>query len=291
TPLGADIATYYEALDVKERLENGTGRYPIFNSCCIGWRMYAQSKHPELLKNITIIASPQMTMGAVARFYIAKKLGRKPGDLAIVGIMPCTLKKNETDEKMKNGHRYVDYAVTTVELGQWAKARGLGLGESGDISDIMPFSSGDGMRFGVSGGMSQAVLGTLAGLMGEKMEVLDLSEEGPVKTRSFKIGKHVLNIAIVQGLHNFEKVYDEIKAGKQFHMVEVMMCPYGCVGGPGQPPLALDRIKERRAGLVKAGGETGSRTPLDNPGMKKLIDEFLGKMGRKKLEELIYFNR
>jgi len=293
TPLGADIATYYEAMDVKERLEKGTGKYPIFNSCCIGWRTYAQAKHPELLKNITIIASPQMTMGAVARFYLAKKLGRKPGDISIVGIMPCTLKKNETDEKMKNGHRYVDYVVTTVELAQWAKGKGLDLArmEDGALSEIMPGSSRDGMVFGVSGGMSDAVLETMAGLMGEKTEVVDLDEDGAIRTKTVKIGKHELNIAVVQGFPNFEKIYDEIQSGKRYHMVEVMMCPYGCVGGPGQPPLALERVKERRAGLVRAGGESRSKTPLDSPGLKALMDEFLETMGRKKLEELIYFNR
>lgn len=293
TPLGADIATYYEAMDLKEMLEKGTGKYPIFNSCCIGWRMYASRKHPELLKNITISASPQMTIGAVSKFYLADKLKLDPSRVLSIGIMPCTLKKNETAEKMKNGFRYIDYVVTTVELAQWAKERGLDLKNMDEENpdSLMPLSSKDGMIFGVSGGMTEAVLNTLAKLFGTKAEVVELNEDEAVRRKTVKVGKFELNIGIVQGVQNFEKLYSEIKAGKVYHFVEVMMCPYGCVGGPGQPPLPIDRIKERGKGLVRVGTMMHSATPLDNKALTKLRETFLDKMDRKKLEELIYFNR
>lgn len=294
TPLGADIATYYEAEDIKKLLDTGkVKKFPIFNSCCIGWRLYASRKHPEILDNITVIASPQMTMGAVSKYYLAKKLKKDVKDIRVVGIMPCSLKKYETFEVMRNGYKYIDYVVTTVELANWAKKKGYDLKELKDenLDPLMPESSKDGVIFGVSGGMTEAVITTLARLYGEDAEVIDFREEGDIRKKTVKIGKHEVNIAMVYGFQNFEKIYSEIKEGKTYHLVEVMMCPRGCVGGPGQPIAPKETVAARGKALGKAGESIKQLTPLDNPTLKKLIDEYLGKLDRDKLEELIYFNR
>ncbi|MFH1221623.1 MAG: [Fe-Fe] hydrogenase large subunit C-terminal domain-containing protein [Candidatus Micrarchaeota archaeon] len=293
TPLGADIATYYEAEDIKEMLEKGSGKFPIFNSCCIGWRIYAAKMHPELLGNITIIASPQMTIGAVAKYYIAQKMKVDVDKIVVVGIMPCALKKYETMEVMRNGHKYVDYVVTTVELAQWAKKKQLDLKQLPDeqLSDILPGSSKDGMIFGVTGGMTEAVVTTLAELSGEKKETVDFRDDGEIRKKTMQIGKHTLNIAVVHGLQNFEKLYDEIKAGQQYHFVEIMMCPYGCVGGPGQPVAPKEKVLERAKALRKISDGIKEKTPIDNPALQQLKKEFLDKLDKEKLHELIYFNR
>ena len=294
TPLGADIATYYEAEDIKKLLDGGKlKKFPIFNSCCIGWRLYASRKHPEILDHITVIASPQMTIGAVSKYYLAHKLKKNVEDIIVVGIMPCALKKYETYEVMKNGHKYVDYVVTTVELANWAKKKGYDLKELKDetLDPLMPHSSKDGVIFGVSGGMTEAVITTLAKLYGEDKEVIDFREEGDIRKKTVKIGKHELHIAMVYGLQNLEKIYKEIKEGKTYHLVEVMMCPHGCVGGPGQPVAPKETIAARGRALGKVGEAIKDKTPLENPTVKKLIDEYLGKLDREKLEELIYFNR
>lgn len=294
TPLGADIATYYEAEDIKKLLDAGkVKKFPIFNSCCIGWRMYASRKHPEILDHITVIASPQMTIGAVSKYYLAKKLKKDVKDIVVVGIMPCTLKKYETFELMKNGNRYIDYVVTTVELANWAKKKGYDLKKLKDekLDPLMPHSSKDGIIFGVSGGMTEAVITTLARLYGEDVEVVDFREEGGIRRKTVKIGKHKLNIAMLYGFQNLEKIYKEIKEGNTYHLVEIMMCPHGCVGGPGQPIAPQETIIKRGRALGKAGDKIKELTPLDNPTVKKLVKEFLGKLDREKLEELIYFNR
>ncbi|NYZ76955.1 iron hydrogenase small subunit [Candidatus Micrarchaeota archaeon] len=293
TPLGADIATYYEAEDIKRMLDSGKGKFPIFNSCCIGWRLYASRAHPELLGNITIIASPQMTIGAVSKYYIADKLKTDPSNVVVVGIMPCALKKYESMEVMRNGHKYIDYVVTTIELAQWAKKKGHDLKKLNDepLSQLMPQSSKDGVMFGVTGGMTEAVMTTLAGLYGEKKEILDFRDDLEMRKKKVRIGKHVLKIAVVYGFQNFEKLYKEIKAGEKYHLVEVMMCPLGCVGGPGQPIAPKEIVTARGNALRTVADGIKERTPIDNPTVQKLIKEYLGKLPREKLEELIYFNR
>ncbi len=294
TPLGADIATYYEAEDIKRLLDGKkVRRFPIFNSCCIGWRLYASRQHPEILDHITVIASPQMTIGAVSKYYLAKKLKKKIEDIVVVGIMPCALKKFETKEVMRNGHRYIDYVVTTVELAQWAKKYDYDLKKMPDepLDPLMPTSSKDGVIFGVTGGMTEAVVTTLAELYGEKKEVLDFRDDMEIRKKKVKIGKHVLKIAMVYGFQNFEKLYKEIKEGEKYHLVEVMMCPLGCVGGPGQPIADKKTITGRGNALRALPDNVAERTPMDNPTVQKLKKEFLDKLDRGHLEELIYFNR
>lgn len=293
TPLGADIATYYEAEDIKKMLDSGKGRFPIFNSCCIGWRLYAAKMHPELLNKLTVIASPQMTLGSVAKYYFAEKLGKKPDDVVIVGIMPCALKKYETTEVMKNGQKYVDYVVTTTELAQWTKKRNidfLGLPEE-EFSSLLPTASKDGVIFGVTGGMTEAVVTTLAKLYGENAEVTDFRNDDEIKRKIFRIGNFTLNIAMVHGLQNFEKLYEEIKAGAEYHLIEVMMCPFGCVGGPGQPPASKEKMQQRGRALRQFADSLTAKTPLDNPTFQKLKKESLDALPVERLHELIYFNR
>ena len=194
---------------------------------------------------------------------------------------------------MRNGYKYIDYVVTTVELANWANKKGYDLKtlEDEKLDPLMPQSSKDGVIFGVSGGMTEAVITTLARLYGEDKEVIDFREEGDIRRKTVKIGKHEINIAMVYGFQNFEKIYDEIKKGKIYHLVEVMLCPHGCVGGPGQPIAPKETVAARGKALGKTGDEIKQLTPLDNPTLKKLIDEYLGKLDRDKLEELIYFNR
>ncbi len=294
TPLGADIATYYEAKDIKELLDEGkVKRFPILNSCCIGWRLYASRTHPEILNNITVIASPQMTIGAVSKYYLARKLKKDVKEIVVVGIMPCALKKYETYEVMKNGNKYIDYVITTVELAQWAKKKGHDLKklEDGALDPLMPTSSKDGVIFGVTGGMTEAVVTTLAQLYGEKTEVLDFRDDMEIRKKKVRIGKHILNIAMVYGFQNFEKLYKEIKEGETYHLVEVMMCPLGCVGGPGQPVADKKTVTARGNALRALADGIEERTPIDNPTVQKLKKEFLDKLDRRELEELIYFNR
>jgi iron only hydrogenase large subunit-like protein len=291
TPLGADICTYYEALRLKRELEKGEGKFPMYNSCCIGWRMYARAKHPELKDSINILASPQMALGAVAQEYLAQKKGVPHDKSVIVGIMPCTLKKNETTEVMKNGQKYVDYVVTTVELAQWAKMRGKELEKGPARPEFLPGSSAAGMRFGVSGGMSNSVLAALAKLCGTPLVQVDLKEDGAYRSVEYEVMGKRLKIAIVQGFVNFEKLYSEIKAGKEVHLVEVMMCPFGCVGGPGQPPANMDTIRMRRNGLADYAATMRNHTAFESPGIDKLRKDFLDALPMEKIEEMIFLNR
>ena len=163
--------------------------------------------------------------------------------------------------------------------------------EDSELDPLMPSSSKDGVIFGVTGGMTEAVVTTLAQLYGEEKEVIDFRDDMEIRKKKVKIGKHVLNIAMIYGLHNFEKLYKEIKEGKKYHIVEVMMCPLGCVGGPGQPVAEKKTITARGNALRALADGIKERTPVDNPTLQKLQKEFLDKLDREHLEELIYFNR
>ncbi len=248
TPFGADIITYLEALEFERRMK--TGPLPLFNSCCVGWREFALRTYPQLKDNISKLVSPMMAAGAITKLHFSKIWGKEPEEIEVVGIMPCTLKKHETEFLMSNGLKYVDEVITTVELGEMAKKRGINIREVDPYQPSkLSMPSKDGIIFGATGGISEAVMNNLARLKGEKLEIEKLSEEGIRGDGTFRlykahIGDLTINGAIVFGLPMIPRLM-RMPEYKDLHFIEVMMCPFGCVGGPGQPPAKLEVVKER----------------------------------------------
>ncbi len=298
TPLGADINMYEEAYEILHALErNDESYFPVFNSCCIGWRLYCSRTHEKICRHISPIASPHMITGSIINYYLGKKLNKPPKDIVSVSVMPCTLKKYETLEQFPDGNRYVDYVLTTHELAEFAKKKGLDLKSipEGEFSSILPDSSKDGVIFGVTGGLVEALLTTMAHILDvEKEDETFFRNDKTIKERQVKLGKHTLNVITVYGAANFEKVFKQIQEGKKFHFVEVMNCPYGCVGGPGQPlPVNTKKLEARAAGLRKAADKkrTLATVPQENPTLQTLYKELLGRPGSKTAHELLYFHK
>jgi iron only hydrogenase large subunit-like protein len=282
TSFGADAIVFIEAKAFEEALNrNNPTEFPVFNSCCTGWREYAEKRHPELIPRISRIVTPMMMAGAVAKMFFSKTWKRNPEDIAIVGIMPCTLKKHETQMEMQNGLRYTDYVVTTKELGEWARSEKLEISKMKDdyITDVSMPSKG-GVIFGATGGITEAFITTLAANLGEKRETLELRKNGNLRECVFKVGKHRISTAIVFGFPALEKLLEKIKNGAKYHFVEVMMCAYGCVGGPGQPAPknGMETIAKRAEAMRKAADRMPEKTPASLKSIKMLDPLFFASL-------------
>ncbi len=272
TPFGADIVTYIEALEFLEKLKRNDG-FPLFNSCCVGWREYAERRHPELKSHVSRAVSPMMAAGAITKMHFSKLWNLKPEDIAVVGIMPCTLKKHETQFIMPNGMKYVDYVITTKELKEWVNKEGI---ELKDIKPTQPnkltLPSMNGVIFGTTGGITEAMLTTLSSLLGEKKTMSLVRENNTLREYEVNIGEYNLHVGVVYGFASLEKLLKRIKEGEIFHFIEVMMCPLGCVGGPGQLPASIDCIKKRAEGLRETADKMRSKNPVESPSIKNVED-------------------
>ena len=255
TSFGADLTVIEESNEFIDRLENG-GKLPLFSSCCPGWIKYAEDNHPELLENISTCRSPMEMFSSVVKeeAAISDELPDKRTPV-VVAIMPCTAKKYEADrEEFKiNGESRTDYVLTTQELVTMIKQAGIVLAsldpEAPDINYGM--YSGAGVIFGVSGGVTEAVIRRLVDQK-DAASFTNISFSGvrgleSVKEVEIPYKGRTLRIAMVSGLGNTEKIIKKIESGEaHYDFVEVMACPSGCIGGGGQP-RSTRRTLERRS--------------------------------------------
>ena len=297
TPLGADVNIYEEAYEILHALERNDEEYfPVLNSCCIGWRLYCSRTHENMCKHISPIASPHMITGSISKAFLSKKLNKPMKEIVSVSVMPCTLKKYETLEELSDGLRYVDYVLTTRELAEFAKKKGLDLKTTpeGEFSNFLPDSSKDGVIFGVTGGLVEALLTTLAHILDvEKEDETFFRNDDKIKEREVTLGEYKFHVITVYGAANFEEVFKQLDKGKKFHFIEMMNCPYGCVGGPGQPlPVDTKKLEARAAGLRSAADKKRPITvPQENPTLQILYKELLGRPGSKEAKKLLYFHK
>lgn len=256
TVTGADLTVLEESNEFLERVQNG-GKLPLFTSCCPGWIKHAEFKHPELLENISSCKSPMQMFGSVIKeFY--KDDEKK---IVSVAIMPCTAKKGEgaRDEFIVDGEPVIDHVITTQELVKMIREANIAFVDLLPEAVDLPFgiNSGAGVIFGVTGGVTEAVLRYL--LKDKSAAALrQISFTGVrglkgVKECSVDYEGMEVKIAIVNGLKNADDLIAKIQSGeKEYHFVEVMACPNGCVCGGGQP-YAFRRAGQRRAeGLYEA---------------------------------------
>lgn len=283
TNFGADLTVMEESKELVERLESGEN-LPLFTSCCPGWVKFCENKYPELRKHISTCRSPQQMFGAVLKeeARMNKEDTRKT---MVVSIMPCTAKKAEIlrPEHFTDGEQDVDYVLTTTEVTRMIKEAGIDLAQMPSEALDMPFglSSGAGAIFGVTGGVTEAVLRRLVNSSkAEDLEEISFTGvrgiEG-IKEANVKLGDREVKIAVVNGLKSADEVMKKIKSGEIYYdFVEVMACKRGCITGGGQPvPIGPRTKKARFEGLYKIDNVAQIKLSNENPIIQTLYDGLL----------------
>lgn len=286
TSFAADLTIMEEATELIGRLQNG-GTLPLFTSCCPAWVKYAEFNEAELLGNLSSCRSPQQMFGSMVKRYWAKELGKAPQDIYVVSIMPCTAKKFEASrpEFATDGVRDVDLVLTTQELGQMIRESGLDFGQLEPDAFDMPFgfTTGAGVIFGASGGVTEAALRAAYEMVtGKNLDQVNFEAVrgfNGLKETAVSLNGQEIKVAVVQGLANAKKLLQQIKSGEaSYQMVEVMACPGGCIGGAGQPINTSSEVKKARAkGIYHADTLSQLRKSQDNPMVAKLYEKWLEK--------------
>ncbi|HWR43326.1 [FeFe] hydrogenase, group A [Sporomusa sp.] len=288
TNFTADVTIMEEGSELIERVtENGT--LPMFTSCCPAWVKYVEQEYPELLSHLSSCKSPQQMAGALFKTYGAKIDNIEAAKVFSISVMPCTCKKFECDrpELTDSGFKDVDYVITTRELAQLIKDAGIdfkNLPEE-DFDKPLGTYTGAGTIFGATGGVMEAALRTGYELITKQAipdVKLDFVRGGEgVRRATVKVGDLDLKVVVVSGLKNVKPLMEQIKAGTaDFHFMEVMTCPVGCVSGGGQPKVLLPKLKEkahenRTCSTYVHDDTLPLRKSHDNPDVQKLYDEFL----------------
>ncbi|WP_411681177.1 [FeFe] hydrogenase, group A [Clostridium thailandense] len=289
TNFAADLTIMEEGSELIKRVTEG-GTLPMFTSCCPAWVKFAEQEYPELLDHLSSCKSPQQMGGVLFKTYGAKIDNIDPAKIFSVSIMPCTCKKFECDrpEMTDSGYKDVDVVLTTRELAQLIKDQGIDFKNLPDeeFDSALGNYTGAGTIFGVTGGVMEAALRTGYELITkEPIPNVDLNfvrgDQG-VRTANVQVGSLELKVAVVSGLKNVVPVLEKVKNGKcDFHFIEVMTCPEGCVSGGGQPKLLLEENREiayknRKASTYEHDSKLNLRKSHENPDIVKLYDEFLG---------------
>lgn len=286
TSIAADLTVMEEAAEFLERYQKGQ-RIPQFTSCCPAWVKYAEHNEPELLSNLSSCRSPQQMFGSLVKRYWAKELGKAPQDIFMVSIMPCTAKKFERTrpEFSQNAVADVDLVLTTQELAQMIRESGLAFDSLDTEAFDTPFgfTTGAGVIFGTTGGVAEAALrAAYEAITGEELEQVNFEAVRGFHglkefTANFKGNE--IRVAVVHGLANAKKLLEQVKNGQaHYHLVEVMACPGGCIGGAGQPTSAdMEAKKARAKGIYNADKLSQLRKSQDNPVVAKFYKKWLQK--------------
>ncbi len=299
TNFSADLTILEEASEFIERVKSGQN-LPLFTSCCPGWVKYMEDQHPDMLNHLSSCKSPMSMLSSVLVELVPQHFNVARENLVVVAIMPCTGKKYECKrpELSHDGRLDTDYVLTTQELGRMIKAAGIDFKALEPECNDSPFGeyTGAATIFGASGGVAEAAARTAYEFVtGEPLADVDIKTMRGTSNRSRSIeldlkGTKVV-VRIVSTLSEAEKAIQEIKAGTaDFHLLEVMACPGGCVNGGGQPRSCDDSsVKGARAeGLYKEDNELQLRKSHTNPSIKKLYDEYLEKPNSHKAHEILH---
>ena len=299
TNFAADLTIIEEGHELLKRVKEG-GKLPMITSCSPGWIKFIEHFFPDLLDHVSTCKSPQQMFGAMAKTYYAETAGIDPKDIVVVSIMPCTAKKFEAQrpEMMDSGYRDVDYVLTTRELGRMIKEGGIDFVNLPDESPDAPMGeyTGAGTIFGATGGVMEAALRTAyAVVTGESLENLDITPvrglEG-VKEATVTVGElGEVKVAVAHGLGNARKLMDKVRAGEaDYHFIEIMACPGGCVGGGGQPIPVNDEIRNLRSTALYQDDSSIQeyRQSHENPSIKTAYDTFLKEPLGDKSHELLH---
>ena len=295
TSYGADLTVVEESKEFIERFTSGE-KMPLFTSCCPAWVKYCENKYPEFVPNLSTCRSPQQMFGAVVREYYKDPENNEGKKIVSVSIMPCTAKKEEIlrPESYTNGKQDVDYVLTTTEIVRMIRKSGIVFDKVEIEAADVPFGigSGSGVIFGVTGGVTEAVLRRLQqGHNRVDMESIKKSgvrgDDG-IKVLTYNYNGREIKAAVVNGLANADKVLQQIKNHEaEYDFVEVMACRRGCIMGGGQPVNAGPRTrKARMKGLYDTDVNTQIKKSNENPMILSLYDTLL----KGKEHELLHRN-
>ena len=295
TSYGADLTVVEESKEFIERFTSGQ-KMPLFTSCCPAWVKYCEIKYPEFVPNLSTCRSPQQMFGAVVREYYKDPEKNEGKKIVSVSIMPCTAKKEEIlrPESFTNGKQDVDYVLTTTEVVRMIRKSGIVFDRVEIEAADVPFGigSGSGVIFGVTGGVTEAVLRRLQqGHSRVDMEAIKKSgvrgDEG-IKTLTYGYNGREIRAAVVNGLANADKLLQKIRNHEEeYDFVEIMACRRGCIMGGGQPVNAGPRTrKARMKGLYDTDINTQIKKSNENPMILSLYDTLL----KGKEHELLHRN-
>ena len=308
TNTGADFTIVEEGTEFINRLQNN-GVFPMITSCSPGWIRFIEMNYPELLEHLSTCKSPHEMFGAIIKSYYAEKENIDPKKIVVVSVMPCIAKKFEAKrEEMKNNDlENVDIVITTRELARMIKQANIDFVNLDDETFDSPMgeATGAGAIFGTTGGVMEAALRTveetLTGKTLEKVEFEQVRGEDGIKKATLNINGKDINIAVAHGLSNARVIMEEIKAGKSnYHFIEIMACPGGCIMGGGQPIHSaktremIDIRSKRANALYSIDEKSVIRKSHENPVLQKIYKEYLGEPGGHKAHELLhteYFKR
>jgi NADP-reducing hydrogenase subunit HndD len=310
TDFAADLTIMEEGTELLNRLTkflegDKDVQLPILTSCCPAWVKFFEHQFPQLKDIPSTARSPQQMFGSIAKTYFAEKMGIKREDLVVVSIMPCVAKKYECgrDEFKVNGNPDVDYAITTRELASLIKLANINFSRlsNDDFDQPLGESTGAGVIFGTTGGVIEAAVRTAYELYTKKpLPKIDFNElrgmEG-IRQATIDFDGFPINIGIAHGLGNARELLNRIEAGESnFHAIEIMSCPGGCIGGGGQPYHHgnVDILKKRQMAIYQEDGNKKIRKSHENPYIIQLYEEFLGNPMSEKAHQLLhteYFDR
>jgi len=304
TDFAADLTIMEEGTELLNRISRHLQgdkdvRLPILTSCCPAWVNFFETNYPDMLDVPSTARSPQQMFGPIAKTYLAQKLGIKREDMVVVSIMPCVAKKYECqrEEFFVDGNPDVDYSLTTRELARLIKYANIDFDslEDENYDRFMGESTGAGVIFGVTGGVIEAATRTAYELFtGKELENVDFHElrglEG-IRQATVDFDGTPIHIGIAHTLGNARKLLDGVRSGMyNFHAIEIMACPGGCIGGAGQPLHRGDSsvLEARMKAIYQEDANKVIRKSHENPEIITLYEEFLGKPLSEKSHELLH---
>ncbi len=316
TDFTADLTIMEEGTELLTRLKkilvekDDSVKLPMMTSCSPGWIKFQEHMYPDLLENLSTCKSPQQMFGALAKTYYAEKINIKAQDMIVVSIMPCVAKKFECErsEMRDSGYQDVDFVLTTRELAMMIKQAGIDFNhiEEEHYDSILGESTGAAVIFGATGGVMEAALRTAYEIVtGREVPFTNLNIQpvrgmDGIKEASIKI-KNVkpewsflegvdLNVAIANGLANARKLMEKVKSGEaNYHFIEIMGCPGGCLGGGGQPIPTSPEIRKKRAeAIYSEDANMPIRKSHENPEVVEVYEQFLGEPLGHKSHDLLH---
>ena len=298
TDFAADLTIMEETTEFIGRLQRNEN-LPILTSCCPGWVKFFEHQFTDLINIPSTAKSPQQMLGAVAKSIYAKKVGLEPSDVVMVSVMPCLAKKYEAarEEFSHDGVRDVDIVISTRELANMLKEAGIQFNDLPNSTYDNPLgeSTGAGVIFGATGGVLEAVLRTASEwVTGKELKRVDFEEvrglQG-IREAEIAIGDKKIKVAISSGLGNARTLLEKIRRGEaQYHAIEIMACPGGCINGGGQPYIHGDDsiLDRRRLALYEEDRMKPVRKSHENFHVQKLYRDFLDKPGSEKAHKLLH---
>ncbi|MGA2620157.1 MAG: NADH-dependent [FeFe] hydrogenase, group A6 [Thermoguttaceae bacterium] len=302
TDFGADLTIVEEAHELLTRLKEGP--LPMITSCSPGWVNFLEKFYPALIPHASTCRSPMTMLSALIKTYYAQQKGLDPQQVYVVAVMPCVAKKYEArrPEHTLDGRPLTDAVLTTRELIWMIKCYGIDFTRlpPGEFDAPLGLASGAGDIFGTTGGVMEATLRAagelVTGKPGDRLEFTEVRAVEGLRETYVAIGEHNIHVGVANGLTNAKVLLDKVLSGAEvFHVIEVMACPGGCIGGGGQPyppegarVLDPELLRKRAAALYAIDGGKQLRKSYENPAIEEVYDAFLGGPGSEKAHRLLH---